>query len=196
MYGQAHGHLRYQRREKEQRGPEPSGLCDQRGAQLYREARPPDPERRRGEQERSGQDGGTAQTQPGRADGAAGRPGGSGRGEKGRKEPGEPDEGAKAPAGKWSARAAHVPAHGVHGQSRHRQDHRGPTHQRPVCRHRRSEQGPAGGGGPLRPGGRLCGPDGLKDPGGHQIRSGRRAVHRRGLFPVLRRRKRLRPGGN
>ena len=61
----------------------------------------------------------------------------------------------------------------------------------------RAQQGPAGGGGPLRPGGGLCGPDGPEDPGGGAEGPGRRAVHRRGLCPgEPGQRHRLWPGGH
>ena len=72
---------------------------------------------------------------------------------------------------------------GVFRQSRHGQDHCGADRGQGLQSPGDPEQGAPGGGGPQRPGGRLCGPDRPENPGGDQPGPGRRAVYRRGVHP-------------
>ena len=58
------------------------------------------------------------------------------------------------------------------------------------------ERRAAGGSDPRRPCGPLCGPHRAAHHTGAQIRRGRRAVHRRGIQPVPRKRRQLRAGGH
>ena len=118
------------------------------------------------------------------------------RGEAGGAGPHQPGHGGAAAPEARPAHSGHEPPHGVHRQSRHRQDHHRPADGPDLSQPGHPFQGAAGGGGPQRPGGGLCGPDRHQDPEGHRLRPGGRAVHRRGLCPERRRGQRLRPGGH
>ena len=89
------------------------------------------------------------------------------------------------------------PAHELHRQSRHRQDHRRAPHGRPAAPPRLHPQGPSRLGHPRRPGRPVYRPHRAEDQGDPEEGDGRRAVHRRGLLPLpAGERARLRPGGD
>ena len=167
-------------------GPRRPGRRQRRHRRLHRQRRDQRP--RRGGGQAQGED--------------RGPPGGAGRLHRPRRhqargqEPHQHGDGLPAPQGQRPPHHGPLPPHGLLRQSRHRQDHRGPADGENLPLSRHPLPGPAGGGGPQRPRGRIRGPDRHQDPQGHRERSRRRPLHRRGLRPQRKLRERLRPGGH
>ena len=94
-------------------------------------------------------------------------------------------------------RRAAEPAHELHRQSGHRQDHGGAAHGRDPASARLCAQRPCGQRHARRPGRPVHRPHRAQDQGSAEEGDGRRAVHRRGVLPLpARERARLRPGGD
>ncbi len=102
---------------------------------------------------------------------------------------------ARANAASQAQRAQ--PAHVLHRQSRHRQDHGGDAHGADPAPARLRAQGPPGRGDARRPGRPVHRPHRAEDQGDPEEGHGRRALHRRGVLPLpARERARLRPGSD
>ena len=87
-------------------------------------------------------------------------------------------------------------AYDLHREPRHRQNDHCPAGEPLPEGHRGAERRAAGGSDTRRPCGPLCGPHRTAHHTGAQIRRGRRAVHRRSIQPVPRKRRQLRAGGH